>query len=109
MRSRFDCLLRLQAGKALRRGRVPRLSQAIRLQRALHVRYTSMTSGAHYVERIAPTRFTSDDESVHLRAFSFKHEAYRTYLPLRIGTRARSKNTLSRSQFPSTRTGIPAP
>jgi hypothetical protein len=60
------------------------LHQAIRSGKAIHVRYTSMSSGADEEQWIAPTRFTSDGESVHVRAHSFKHGEYRNYLPIRI-------------------------
>ncbi|MBZ0230633.1 MAG: hypothetical protein K8F58_19575 [Bauldia sp.] len=60
------------------------LYQAIRSGKAVHVRYTSMSSGADDGQWIAPTRFTSDGESVHVRAHSFKHGEYRNYLPIRI-------------------------
>lgn len=60
------------------------LHQAIRSGNAVHVRYTSMSSGADEGQWIAPTRFTSDGESVHLRAHSFKRGEYRNYLPIRI-------------------------
>lgn len=63
---------------------IARLHQAIQTGRQLFVRYTSMTSGADEGQWIAPVRFTSDGESVHLRAFSFKHGEYRNYLPIRI-------------------------
>ena len=63
---------------------IARLHQAIRSGKALHVRYTSMSSGADDGQWIAPTRFTSDGESVHVRAFCFKHGEYRNYLPIRI-------------------------
>ncbi|MDB5735343.1 MAG: hypothetical protein JWN16_1980 [Alphaproteobacteria bacterium] len=63
---------------------IARLHQVIRSGRNLHVRYTSMTAGADEGQWIAPVRFTSDGESVHLRAFSFKHGEYRNYLPIRI-------------------------
>lgn len=63
---------------------ITRLHQAIRSGKALHVRYTSMSSGTNEGQWMAPTRFTSDGESVHLRAFSFKHGEYRNYLPIRI-------------------------
>ncbi|MEJ2122710.1 MAG: hypothetical protein P8Z76_18825, partial [Alphaproteobacteria bacterium] len=63
---------------------IARLYQAIRSNKALHVRYTSISSGADDGQWIAPTRFTSDGESVHLRAFSFKHHEYRNYLPIRV-------------------------
>jgi hypothetical protein len=63
---------------------IARLHQAIRSGTALHIRYTSMSSGADGSQWIAPARFTSDGESVHLRAFSFNHQEYRYYLPVRI-------------------------
>ena len=63
---------------------IARLHQALRSGKAVHVRYTSMSSGADDGQWIAPTRFTSDGESVHVRAHSFKHGEYRNYLPIRI-------------------------
>lgn len=63
---------------------IARLHQAVRAGRAIHLRYTSMASGSDEGQWIAPTRFTSDGESVHLRAYSFKHREYRNYLPIRI-------------------------
>jgi hypothetical protein len=63
---------------------VSRLYQAMQNGQALHVRYTSMASGADAGQWIAPTHFVSDGEKVHVRAFSFKHDEYRTYLPIRI-------------------------
>lgn len=61
-----------------------RLHQAIRRGEALHIRYTSMSSGADEGQWIAPIRFTSDGESVHLRAFSFKRGEFRYFHPIRI-------------------------
>jgi hypothetical protein len=63
---------------------ISRLHQTIRRSEALHIRYTSMSSGADEGQWIAPIRFTSDGESVHLRAFSFKHGEFRYYHPIRI-------------------------
>jgi hypothetical protein len=63
---------------------IARLHQALRAGKALHLRYTSMSSGADEGQWIAPARFTSDGESVHLRAYSFRHGDYRHYLPIRI-------------------------
>lgn len=63
---------------------ISQLYQTMRSGSALHVRYTSMSSGANQGQWIAPTRFTSDGESVHLRAYSFRHGEYRNYLPIRI-------------------------
>jgi hypothetical protein len=64
---------------------VSHLYQAMRAKLTLHIRYTSMTSGMDDGQWIAPVRFSSDGESIHLRAFSFKHEEFRDYLPIRIG------------------------
>lgn len=63
---------------------IARLHQALRSGKAVHIRYTSMSSGADEGQWIAPTRFTSDGESVHIRAYSYKHREYRNYLPIRI-------------------------
>lgn len=63
---------------------IARLHGAIKAERAIHIRYTSMTTGVDGGQWIAPTRFTSDGENVHLRGFSFKHKSYRDYLPMRI-------------------------
>ena len=63
---------------------IARLHQTIRRGEALHIRYTSISSGSDEEQWIAPMRFTSDGESVHLRAFSFKHGDYRHYHPIRI-------------------------
>ena len=60
------------------------LHQAIRSGKALQVRYTSMSSGMDEGQWVVPTRFTSDGESVHVRAYSCKHGEYRNYLPIRI-------------------------
>ncbi len=65
-------------------GTIARLYQAMRSGKALHISYTSMSSGADEGQWIVPTRFTSDAESVHFRAYSFKHHEYRNYLPIRI-------------------------
>jgi hypothetical protein len=63
---------------------IARLYQAIKSESALYVRYTSMSSGADGGQWLAPTRFMSDGEVVHVRAFSFKHKEFRNYLPVRI-------------------------
>lgn len=63
---------------------IARLYQAIKSENALYVRYTSMTSGADGGQWLAPTRFISDGEVVHVRAFSFKRKEFRNYLPIRI-------------------------
>lgn len=60
------------------------LYRAMHSGRALHIRYTSMSTGIDDGQWIAPSRFTCDGESVHLRAYSFKHQDYRDYLPIRV-------------------------
>jgi hypothetical protein len=64
---------------------VSRLYQAMKNRLAIHIQYTSMASGADAGQWIAPTHFVSDGEAVHLRAFSYKHQEFRDYLPIRIG------------------------
>lgn len=67
---------------------VARLYNVMRTQKAVHVRYTSLTTGVDEGQWLAPVRFTSDGENVHLRAFSFKHNAYRDYLPIRFSPKS---------------------
>lgn len=61
-----------------------RLYQAIENRLAIHISYTSMTTGNDSGQWIAPARFASDGERIHLRAYSFKHDEYRDYVPVRI-------------------------
>jgi hypothetical protein len=61
-----------------------RLSRAMVEGEALQIRYTSMTTGEDGQQWIAPTRFASDGVRIHVRAYSFKHNEYRDYVPARI-------------------------
>jgi hypothetical protein len=63
---------------------ISRIYQAMAGKLSIHIRYTSMSSGADQGQWVYPTHFSSDGESVHIRAFSFKHVEYRNYLPIRI-------------------------
>jgi len=63
---------------------IARLYQAMSAGLALNIRYTSMNSASDEQQWILPTNFSSDGESVHLRAFSFRHGEYRDYLPIRV-------------------------
>lgn len=60
------------------------LYQTIRSGRDLRIIYTSMKSGASNPQWIGPARFHFDGEAIHLRAWSYKHSAYRDYLPIRM-------------------------
>lgn len=61
-----------------------RLSRVMGNSQAIEIGYTSMTTGEQPAQWIAPTHFASDGARVHVRAYSFKHCAYRDYVPLRI-------------------------
>jgi len=63
---------------------ISHLYQAIQSRVALKIYYTSMNTGTDAVQWIAPTVFASDGERVHIRAYSFKHNDYRDYVPIRI-------------------------
>jgi len=63
---------------------ITQLYQSLKSNVALLVKYTSMTSGDDKAQWIAPTHFSSDGESIHVRAFSFKHLEFRDYLPIRV-------------------------
>lgn len=61
-----------------------RLSRTMADSHAVQIRYTSMTTGEEAPQWIVPTRFASDGERIHVRAFSLKHNEYRDYVPARI-------------------------
>jgi len=63
---------------------VSKIYRAIEEKRGIEVRYISMMTGNETDQWIAPTHFASDGERIHLRAFSFKHNQYRDYIPVRI-------------------------
>ena len=73
---------------ALRRGSDPRvlarLSRALEGSLAIKLSYTSMTTDDRSEQWIAPTRFASDGTRIHLRAYSYKHDDFRDYVPVRI-------------------------
>lgn len=68
-----------------------RLYRAMEMQVAIHVQYTSMSTGKDNGQWIVPSRFASDGDRIHLRAFSFKHQQYRDYIPVRIGSKSSFK------------------
>jgi hypothetical protein len=61
-----------------------RLSRVMEAEESVEIRYTSMSTGEHQPQYIAPTRFASDGSRIHIRAFSYKHNEYRDYVPGRI-------------------------
>ena len=63
---------------------VTQLYRAMKGERDIQITYTSMTSGLSEPQWISPVRFHFDGEAIYLRAWSYKHEAYRDYLPIRI-------------------------
>jgi len=60
------------------------LYRAIKSEQDIQITYTSMTSGLSDPQWISPVRFHFDGEAIYLRAYSYKHRAYRDYLPIRI-------------------------
>lgn len=68
---------------------VSRLYQAIENNLSIHIQYTSMSTGKDSGQWITPTRFASDGERVHVRAYSCKHKSYRDYIPMRISLKSR--------------------
>ncbi len=63
---------------------VAQLYRAMKGERDIQITYTSMTSGLSDPQWISPVRFHFDGEAIYLRAWSYKHKAYRDYLPIRI-------------------------
>lgn len=60
------------------------LYQAIEQRLKLEIDYVSMSSGLRLNQWIAPAHFASDGERLHVRAWSFHHEEWRDYLPVRM-------------------------
>lgn len=67
---------------------VSKLFRTLEDRVAINIRYISISSGNERHQWIAPTCFASDGERIHLRAFSFKHNEYRDYIPIRISARS---------------------
>jgi hypothetical protein len=63
---------------------IAQLYQALKNQRDVQITYTSMNSGLSDPQWIGPVRFHFDGEAVYLRAWSYKHDSYRDFLPIRI-------------------------
>ncbi|WP_282611007.1 hypothetical protein [Pelagibius sp. Alg239-R121] len=79
---------------------IARLNRAIEQNEAIQIRYTSMTTGSQSQQWIAPTRFASDGTRTHLRAYSYKHEEYRDYLPVRISEKSSFQTQVLQESLP---------
>lgn len=60
------------------------LYQAIEQRLKIEIDYVSMSSGLRQNQWIAPANFASDGERPHVRAWSFHHQEWRDYLPVRV-------------------------
>lgn len=60
------------------------LWQAIEQRQKIEISYVSMSSGLRQNLWIAPAHFASDGERLHVRAWSFHHQAWRDFLPVRV-------------------------
>lgn len=60
------------------------LYQAIEQGQKIEIDYVSMSSGLRLNQWIAPAHFASDGERLHVRAWSFHHQEWRDYLPVRV-------------------------
>lgn len=60
------------------------LYQAIEQRQKIEIDYVSISSGLRQNQWIAPAHFASDGERLHVRAWSFHHEDWRDYLPVRV-------------------------
>ncbi len=77
-----------------------RLYRAMEEKMAVQIQYTSMATGRDRGQWIGPTRFASDGERIHVRAFSFKHDDYRDYVPIRIGAGSSFKTRTFVAELP---------
>lgn len=60
------------------------LYQALEQRLKIEIDYVSMSSGLRQNQWIAPAHFASDGERLHVRAWSFHHDEWRDYLPVRV-------------------------
>ena len=60
------------------------LYQAIEQRLKIEIDYVSMSTGLRQNQWIAPAQFASDGERLHVRAWSFHHQQWRDYLPVRV-------------------------
>lgn len=60
------------------------LFQAKEQGQKIELDYVSMSSGLRSNQWIAPAHFASDGERLHVRAWSFHHQDWRDYLPVRM-------------------------
>ncbi|MFY7924309.1 MAG: hypothetical protein ACOVN5_00780 [Aquidulcibacter sp.] len=60
------------------------LYQALEQRQKIEIDYVSMSSGLRQNQWIAPANFASDGERLHVRAWSFHHQEWRDYLPVRV-------------------------
>lgn len=60
------------------------LYQAIEQRLKIEIDYVSMSTGLRQNQWIAPANFASDGERLHVRAWSFHHQEWRDYLPVRV-------------------------
>lgn len=63
---------------------IAQLHRAMKGEQDIKITYTSMSSGLSEPQWISPVQFHFDGEAIHLRAWSYKHKAYRDYLPIRM-------------------------
>jgi len=60
------------------------LYQAMDRNLRIEIDYVSMSSGRTTSQWIAPARIGFDGERLHFRAWSYRHEEWRDYLPVRV-------------------------
>jgi hypothetical protein len=60
------------------------LYQAIEQRLKIEIDYVSMSTGLRQNQWVAPANFASDGERLHVRAWSFHHQEWRDYLPVRV-------------------------
>lgn len=61
-----------------------RLYQAMDRSQRIEIDYVSMSSGRTTSQWIAPARIGFDGERLHFRAWSYRHDEWRDYLPVRV-------------------------
>jgi hypothetical protein len=76
------------------------LYQAIEQRMRIEIDYVSMSSGLRQNQWIAPAAFASDGERLHVRAWSFHHQEWRDYLPVRVSPESSFSTALTGEELP---------
>lgn len=94
----FDSVPDLQHAQNIRVFRP--LYQTLLAKQAVEIVYQSMRESEAETRWIAPMRFASDGERLHVRAWCYKREAFRDFIPARIDAASSFNNSREAKDIP---------